>query len=266
MVYEREKVCMGESVRGSAACRTHPPAVRVHPLGCPDVIGLVGEAAVFDHAVSICVEQFGAAHHLQQGGVQVGEKDLAGRVLWLLAHPHSGCPLLLPVSPQVHVVPKNLQHELGPQVLPARHVLEVVRIGARPRTFRGTAQVVRYSTHHLARPHFPTTHHNPLGGIVRGHCCCEVPLQGELQLGPELKEREAGVEVHVIRVVHQVLMTFQIKELSNQGLFPGRLLSRPVVDFHALGQRGQQRHAEGGQVRPQLPRGRTHPHRTRSQC
>jgi hypothetical protein len=192
-VYGREKVRMRESVRGSAACRTHPPAVRVHPLGGPYVVGLVG--------VSICVEQFGAAHHLQQGGVQVGEKNLAGRVLWLLARPHSGCPLLLPVSPQVHVVPKNLQHELGPQVLPARHVLEVVRIGARPRTFRGTAQVVRYSTHHLARPHFPTAHHNPLGGIVRGHCCCEVPLQGELQLGPELQEREAGVEVHVIRVV-----------------------------------------------------------------
>lgn len=45
-------------------------------------------------------------------------------------------------------------------------------------------------------------------------CPKEVPLQRELQLRPELQQRKASVEVHVIGVVHEVLMSLQIQELT----------------------------------------------------
>lgn len=42
----------------------------------------------------------------------------------------------------------------------------------------------------------------------------EVVLHAELELGPKLHEREVRVEVHVVRVVHAVLVAFEVGEAA----------------------------------------------------
>jgi len=45
-------------------------------------------------------------------------------------------------------------------------------------------------------------------------CPQEILLQRQLQLWPELQQCEAGIKVHVISIVHEILVTLQIQKLA----------------------------------------------------
>lgn len=46
------------------------------------------------------------------------------------------------------------------------------------------------------------------------HGVSKVALQGLLQLGPQRREGERGVEMNVVRIVHTVLVPFQVGEMA----------------------------------------------------
>lgn len=77
----------------------------------------------------------------------------------------------------------------------------------------------------LSRSDFSMTKEMPDLVIVRHDSSRKVALEAQLQTWPVHDEGERGVEVHIICVVHQILMPFQVEKVSEIVFFAD---NRPV--------------------------------------
>jgi len=116
------------------------------------------------------------------------------------------------------IIAVDLQHEFRVEVFPFVDIVDEIAVHLAPGIFHRPANVMRNHARHLALGDFAIIDHFHHVRIFLHGCLGDIALQTQFQLRPQHGEREGGVEVYVIGVVHGVGMPFQVGEMAD-GLF-----------------------------------------------
>lgn len=83
-----------------------------------------------------------------------------------------------------------------------------------PLAFIGIPEIMWHTILDLSRHHFAIVEH--LAWIVEfsEYCILEIKLQTNLQVGPEMRQSRGGIEMHIVRIVHAILVTLQVAKAS----------------------------------------------------
>ena len=118
---------------------------------------------------------------------------------------------VLPIS-QVVVIPVHTQNELQVQVLPVPGVMRVVHIQVEPRLSVRVTNIMWQTILALLLGALAVVQERYRVRRLFGYCVGELVLQAQLQLGEQLQESIGRIEVDIVRIVHAVLVSFQIGE------------------------------------------------------
>lgn len=81
-------------------------------------------------------------------------------------------------------------------------------------TFIGISEIMWHTILDLARHHFAIVEHFACIVEFSEYCILEIELQAHLQVGPEMRQSGRGIEMHIVRIIHAILVTLQVAKAS----------------------------------------------------
>lgn len=77
-------------------------------------------------------------------------------------------------------------------------------------TLIGISEIMWHTILDLARHHFAIVEHFACIVEFSEYCILEIELQTHLQVGPEMRQSGGGIEMHIVRIIHAILVTLQV--------------------------------------------------------